>query len=84
MRAECGPAGDVGRSPTPDAALFFADRTLALDHAAGDVYLLALHRPDGESTGPAAIPPPGAVGCALAFAGGGHPGNRGESEGVSE
>ena len=33
-------------SPTPDAALIFAGRAVVLDHAEGDVWLLALDAPD--------------------------------------
>lgn len=54
LRAECG-GGSGGSggvpttsttpapsSPLPDAAFFFADRLVAVDHAAGDVYVVAL------------------------------------------
>ena len=46
LRAECGPARMQRRhaSAAPDAALFFADRLLAADHATGDAYALALVR----------------------------------------
>ena len=40
--AEGRPRENPGEAATPDAALFFADRLLALDHAQGDVYALAL------------------------------------------
>jgi para-aminobenzoate synthetase len=45
LRAGCGPARVTPQrhaSATPDAALFFADRLLAVDHATGDAYALAL------------------------------------------
>ena len=41
MKAEAG-GESVHRSETPDAAFLFADRMLALDHAEGVSYLLAL------------------------------------------
>jgi para-aminobenzoate synthetase len=38
LKAECG--GDkTHRSPTPDAALLFADRVIAFDHRAGAIFL---------------------------------------------
>jgi len=51
MRAECMPSRCARRhrSGTPDAALFFADRLLAVDHATGDAYALAL-LPPGDAT----------------------------------
>ncbi len=45
LKAECGGA-EAHTSPTPDAALLFADRMLVLDHAEGASYLLCL----GEGT----------------------------------
>ena len=43
LRAECGASGaSAASSPLPDAAFFFADRLLALDHETGDVFCLAL------------------------------------------
>ncbi|GLW30808.1 aminodeoxychorismate synthase component I [Actinoplanes regularis] len=48
LKAETG--GDAAYSaPTPDAALLFADRMLALDHRDRRAYLLALHSADGEA-----------------------------------
>jgi para-aminobenzoate synthetase len=47
LKAECG--GDAAHeSALPDAALIFAGRMLAFDHAQGDTYMLALAEPDGE------------------------------------
>ncbi len=41
LKGECG--GDiVHRSPTPDAALLFADRLIAFDHARGVVHVVCL------------------------------------------
>ena len=43
LRAECGASGaSAASSPLPDAAFFFADRLLALDHETGDVFCSAL------------------------------------------
>ena len=42
LRAECGCHPPSRASPTPDAALFLADRVVAIDHDTDDVYLLAL------------------------------------------
>jgi para-aminobenzoate synthetase len=48
LKAECG--GMLAhRSEHPDAVLVFADRTLAVDHATGTTYLLALTDPDHET-----------------------------------
>jgi para-aminobenzoate synthetase len=52
LKAECG--GDAAHeASTPDAALIFADRVVAIDHAEGAVHLLALADPatqaDAES-----------------------------------
>ncbi|GAA2097250.1 aminodeoxychorismate synthase component I [Streptomyces albiaxialis] len=45
LRADCGsPHGH--RSPTPDAQLLFCDRFLAIDHARGRTYAVALCRTD--------------------------------------
>ena len=41
LKAECGGA-DAHRSPTPDAAMIFADRAIVFDHATATTYLLAL------------------------------------------
>ncbi len=41
LKAECGGA-DAHRSPSPDAALLFADRLLVLDHQEGVCYILCL------------------------------------------
>ena len=47
LKAECG--GDAAHeSSLPDAALVFADRMLAFDHAEGHTYLLCLVEPGGE------------------------------------
>jgi len=44
LKAECG--GDAAHaSPLPDAALVFADRVIAFDHAEGHTYLLCLVEP---------------------------------------
>lgn len=49
MKAECG-APDAHRSPTPDAAMLFADRMLVLDHEEDVTYLLCLSQEtDGEA-----------------------------------
>ena len=42
MRAECDSPTPRHVSPVPDAALYFADRVVAVDHSNDDVYLLAL------------------------------------------
>lgn len=42
MRAECDSPAPRHYSPVPDAALYFADRAVAVDHSNDDVYLLAL------------------------------------------
>ena len=44
LRSECLPASAPRRhaSSTSDAVLFFADRLVAVDHASGDAYVLAL------------------------------------------
>jgi para-aminobenzoate synthetase len=48
MQAECGgKLNQAGSAATPDAAFFFTDRLIAVDHATDDVYLLALHYPGG-------------------------------------
>src|SRR5690606_6939570 len=41
LKAECGGA-DAHRSPTPDAAMIFADRAIVFDHATATTHLLAL------------------------------------------
>jgi para-aminobenzoate synthetase len=46
LKAECG-GTRAFRSPVPDALLIFADRGVVLDHAASEIYLLAL-APAGE------------------------------------
>ncbi|MEU9003420.1 aminodeoxychorismate synthase component I [Streptomyces sp. NPDC048551] len=49
LKAECG--GDrVHRSPRPDAAMIFADRVVAHDHATGTVHLLALAETGRETS----------------------------------
>ena len=52
LKAECG-GRNAHASPTPDAAFFLSDRTLAMDLLTGDVYLLAMHRigDEGRATG---------------------------------
>jgi para-aminobenzoate synthetase len=48
LKAECG--GDAAhRADTPDAALVFADRFVAFDHEAGDVWLVALEAHDAPA-----------------------------------
>jgi para-aminobenzoate synthetase len=49
LKAETG-GHDAHRAETPDAALLFADRMLALDHLEGTSYLLALSA-DGDDAG---------------------------------
>jgi len=44
LKAECG-AVAAHRAPTPDAALVFADRLVAFDHAEGCTYLITLTAP---------------------------------------
>jgi para-aminobenzoate synthetase len=47
LKAECG--GDAAHeSPQPDAALIFADRMIAFDHAERRTHLLCLIEPGGE------------------------------------
>jgi para-aminobenzoate synthetase len=48
LKAECGGA-NVHRSAQPDAAMIFADRTIAVGHGTGEVHLLALDHPDNEA-----------------------------------
>ncbi|KAK9835181.1 hypothetical protein WJX81_004045 [Elliptochloris bilobata] len=49
LKAECGGASRHA-ARTPDAAVFLADRLLAVDHRGGDVYVLALAEPaDAEA-----------------------------------
>ena len=50
LKSECGSSGSgsgkgacAHRAPTPDAAFFFVDQCIVLDHATGDVYILALY-----------------------------------------
>lgn len=50
LKAECG-ASNAHTSHTPDAAFLLADRMLAIDHATGDVYVLAMYRPEHGSNG---------------------------------
>jgi para-aminobenzoate synthetase len=52
LKAETG-GHAAHRADTPDAALIFADRMLAIDHAEGISYLLALSA-DGDDAGPRA------------------------------
>jgi len=48
LKAECG--GDAAhQAETPDAAFVFADRFLAFDHEAGDVWLVALEAHDAPA-----------------------------------
>jgi para-aminobenzoate synthetase len=48
LKAECG--GDAAHAAdAPDAALLFADRFLAFDHEAGDVWLVALEAHDAPA-----------------------------------
>jgi para-aminobenzoate synthetase len=48
LRAECG-SPPVHRSPLPDAALLFADRFVAFDHAADEAHVVCLTAPGGRS-----------------------------------
>ena len=48
LKAECGGA-PAHRAEAPDAALVFADRFLAFDHEAGDVWLVALEAHDAPA-----------------------------------
>jgi para-aminobenzoate synthetase len=53
LKAECGGSA-AHASPTPDAALLFADRMLVVDHVARNGYLICLSRGDGvDDAGPA-------------------------------
>ena len=47
LRAECG-SPSPQRSPLPDAALLFADRFIAFDHAADEAHVVCLAAPDGH------------------------------------
>ena len=47
MRMECDSPHPRHASPIPDAAMYFADRVVAVDHGNNDVYVLALV-PDGD------------------------------------
>ena len=47
MRMECDSPHPRHASPIPDAAMYFADRVVAVDHDNNDVYVLALV-PDGD------------------------------------
>lgn len=49
MRAECG-STTTAAAATPDAAFFFADRLLAVDHVTDAVYALALYEPASASS----------------------------------
>jgi anthranilate/para-aminobenzoate synthase component I len=49
MRAECG-SSTTAAAATPDAAFFFADRLLAVDHLTDAVYALALYHPASASS----------------------------------
>ena len=49
LKAECGGRQAHGAVDTPDAAFFFADQVVVVDHLVGDVYLLALHEGHGSS-----------------------------------
>jgi para-aminobenzoate synthetase len=48
LKAECG-SPPVHRSPLPDAALLFADRFVAFDHAADEAHVVCLAAPGGRS-----------------------------------
>ncbi|KAK9816688.1 hypothetical protein WJX72_003719 [[Myrmecia] bisecta] len=45
LKAECGGQARHA-SPTPDAALFLADRIVAVDHHSSDVYLMSMYGAD--------------------------------------
>ncbi len=47
LRAECG-SPPSHRSPLPDAALLFADRFIAFDHAADEAHVVCLSAPGGR------------------------------------
>jgi para-aminobenzoate synthetase len=49
LKTGCGGAA-AHAAATPDAALFFADQLLAVDHGAGDVFCLALHDASAPGT----------------------------------
>jgi len=49
LKAQCG-AARVHRSPHPDAAMIFADRGIAFDHAEQTIYLLALSADDDDQS----------------------------------
>ena len=51
MRAECDSPAPRHYSPVPDAALYFADRAVAVDHSNDDAYLLALVPDDIDIAG---------------------------------
>ncbi|GIL73095.1 hypothetical protein Vretifemale_3314 [Volvox reticuliferus] len=48
LKAECGGA-NAHTSTTPDAVMYLADRVVAVDHATGDVFLLAMYDSDSSS-----------------------------------
>ncbi|KAL3160886.1 hypothetical protein ABBQ38_009278 [Trebouxia sp. C0009 RCD-2024] len=49
LKAECG-GDNAHEAATPDAAMFLADRLVAVDHHQMDVYLLALAQPGSDSS----------------------------------
>lgn len=52
LKAECGGC-NAHASPTPDAAMYFADRLVVVDHQESDVYVVALyvsHAPSGSQS----------------------------------
>ena len=51
MRAECDSPAPRHHSPVPDAALYFADRVVVVDHSNDDAYLLALVPDDIDIAG---------------------------------
>ncbi|DBA94765.1 TPA: hypothetical protein ACH3X1_002311 [Trebouxia sp. C0004] len=53
LKAECG-GDNVHQAPTPDAAMFLADRFVAVDHHNNDVFLVALVQPQSETSEAAA------------------------------
>lgn len=75
LKAECG-GRNAHAAATPDAAMFFADRLIAVDHRCRDVYVLAL-APCGEgqcadsaSGGAGGIASAGAISGACSGSGG--------------
>lgn len=53
LKAECG-GDNVHQAATPDAAMFLADRFVAVDHHSNDVFLVTLVQPQSETSEAAA------------------------------